>query len=91
MRPSIIEPMLPTLVDEPPKGDDHSHPRPRGHDLHHGARRVGEFLCPDRLPKWIAFYRRQAEAHPNRTSYAEDVQALEGLESSTSRTSSNGP
>ena len=31
------------------------------------------------LPKWIAFYRRQAEAHPNRASYAEDVQALEAL------------
>lgn len=31
------------------------------------------------LPKWIAFYRRQAELFPSQSSYIEDVRALEAL------------
>lgn len=32
------------------------------------------------LPKWIAFYRRQAELIPDQKSYIEDVRALERLQ-----------
>lgn len=32
------------------------------------------------LPKWIAFYRRQAELVPDQKCYADDVRALERLQ-----------
>jgi hypothetical protein len=31
------------------------------------------------LPKWIAFYRRQADLVPGQTCYLDDIQALESL------------
>ena len=42
------------------------------------------------LPKWIAFYRRQAKLHPGQSSYADDIEALEGLKRQVDNRRANG-